>query len=96
MTGFEEYLKSEGSKLIDGNIGEFSTYTNIQRTWLYGRLNIPIQIGLVRINDQNVIMIRYPILTYLPDSNFEKFIDNYIIKIHLDKKLEEDKVQLII
>jgi hypothetical protein len=79
MTYFERWLEERGAKLVSGTRGSFSTYGNVERTWIYGDTKIPIQVGLVRGND-NMIAIRHPIITYLPQT--EEAIGEFMMAIH--------------
>ena len=69
MTGFEKWMEATGhAELVSGSKGEFSTYGNVERTWLFGDLKIPIQVGLIRVGEHNMIAVRHPIVTYIPQT----------------------------
>ena len=76
MTGFETWLLDNGGILVNGDTTEFSTYKHVQRTYLYGNLQRPIQVGLMSVEGNNKICLRFPIVTHLPTDNFQEFVDN--------------------
>jgi hypothetical protein len=94
MTGFELFLKKQEARLVDGDEGEFSAYTNVQRTWIVGDMEYPIQIGIIRNESGNFIGVRYPIMINLPrEEDYEKFL-NFLISISF--RPSKDNLYLII
>ena len=81
MTGFEKFLESKGFILINGKPGDFNSYTNPHRTWLTppNMMELPIQIGLIRIGENNTIGIRFPIIDYIPsEEQYESTLTSII------------------
>lgn len=96
MTGFEKFLKDKGAKLISGSEAEFTTYGNIQRTWLFSELCFPIQVGLMRYKDNNTIMLRYPAISYLPVDNYGEFLREVLKSRKIQDKIIIDELFFII
>jgi hypothetical protein len=97
MTAFEIWIEENGGRLVDGQKGDFSTYTNVQRTWVYGIMNLPIQIGLVRYKDSNSIMLRSPMISHLPTEDYDNFINNWLMQYFPPSTFKgSDQPQLII
>lgn len=97
MLAFEVFLEKIGARLVDGSKKEFSTYENVQRTWIVDDIQFPIQIGLIGNKSSNFIGLRYPIVTHLPSDNFEHFLSKIkIFSFKMDKKFNIEEIGIII
>lgn len=74
MTAFETWLSGSGGTLVYGGEREFSTAASTYRLWVYGPISLPIQVGLIRLGDHNIVALRYPMVAPLPTNQFEQFL----------------------
>jgi len=74
MTGLQTYLCNNGWVKTRGN-GNYNTYTNVSNT--YKKDNKIIIIGLIRIGENNTIVITHPIVDFLPTSDYDEYLDKY-------------------
>ena len=71
MTGFERYIESKGYKLYEGELKEFNTYDNCNRTWINDK-GYRIMIGLYAKPTRVGILVPF---LYTDDSN--KFYESF-------------------
>jgi hypothetical protein len=95
MTGFEKFIQANGGKLISGKEGSFSTYDNIQRTWIVGETQAVIQVGIFSYNDKIIIGVLRPVLDFLPSE--EEFEDKlfFLSGFNMSKSLASNQVELL-
>ena len=84
MTGYETYLVSNGFKRVLGN-GTYNTYTNVCNC--YKKDNEIISFVLAA--KPTMVIIDEPILSFVPQDNFEEFTNN-LLKDKLHYKIKKD------
>jgi hypothetical protein len=77
MTSFEEWLQKSGKGLlIYGGRGELAC-----RIWLLQPIDIPISIGLFKVDDVPILGLRFPRIENLPieEDKFEEYYESLLV-----------------